>query len=229
MCVPMATTNLFYRSGLPRRRVHLARSRAFAPTRCRRRCRRWIWALKSARRPTCSGAGAKARKSTPPRIRSRRIKRFREALNFLCEYSRDQQLQLPVRARSQAERAARRFVFPDDGRVSRVHPDAAVSRDGRRQPGGRARAHGRAELLPRHRAGARGGQALSHRSQRSEVRPLRPGSAVRVRIDQGQLLRRQAARGLRLRRPAPLRRARLPHRGSGRRLGFRRAAACGPT
>ena len=42
------------------------------------------------RRPTCSGAGAKAPKSTPPRIPVEAIKRFREALNFLCEYSRDQ-------------------------------------------------------------------------------------------------------------------------------------------
>ena len=47
--------------------------------------------------------------------------------------------------------------------------------------------------------------------------------------DQGAVLPREAARGVGLRRPAPLRRPRLPHGGSGRRLGFRHAAACAPT
>ena len=78
----------------PTRSSATARSRrttpASAPTRCRRRCRRWTSAPKWVRRPTCSGAGARAPKSTPPRIPVEAIKRFRDALNFLCEYSRDQ-------------------------------------------------------------------------------------------------------------------------------------------
>ena len=52
-----------------------------------------------------------------------------------------------LRARSQAERAARRHLLPDNRRVSRLHSHARASRHGRRQPGGRARAHGGTELL----------------------------------------------------------------------------------
>ena len=68
------------------RRVHLQRRPRCAPTRCRRRCAPSTWASSSARRSTSSGAGAKASRPTPPRTRSRRLKRYREAMNFLCEY-----------------------------------------------------------------------------------------------------------------------------------------------
>ena len=39
---------------------------------------------------------------------------FREAIDFLCEYAIDKNT-AAVRARGQAERAARRHLFPDDG------------------------------------------------------------------------------------------------------------------
>ena len=44
------------------------------------------------------------------------IKRFREAINFLCEYVERSGLRPAVRARSQAERAARRHLLPDHRR-----------------------------------------------------------------------------------------------------------------
>ena len=53
------------RPGLPRRRLHRQRSARCAPTRCRRRCARWTSARSSARRSSCSGAGAKAPRPTP--------------------------------------------------------------------------------------------------------------------------------------------------------------------
>ena len=85
----------------------------------------------------------------------------------------------------------------------------------------RARADGRPELLPRRRAGARGRQAVSHRPERPEAGPLRSGSALRLRVDQAAVLPGEAARGVGLRRAAPLRRARLPHRGRRGRVGLR--------
>ena len=48
------------------------------------------------------------------------IKRLREAVNYLCEYSIDRRVRLQVRARSQAERAARRHLHGDDRRLSRA-------------------------------------------------------------------------------------------------------------
>ena len=50
----------------------------------------WNW----ARRPTSSGAVAKAPKPTQARARSKAGKRFREALNFLCEYALNRQYDL---------------------------------------------------------------------------------------------------------------------------------------
>ena len=54
------------------------------------------------------------------------IKWFREAINFLCEYARDQKYNLQVRARGQAERAARRHLLSDHGRYLALHPDAGA-------------------------------------------------------------------------------------------------------
>ena len=197
--------------------------------RCRRRCTRWTSAPRSARRPTCSGAAAKGAEIDAAKDPVEAIKRFREALNFLCEYSRDQKYNFRFALEAKPNEPRGHLYFPTTAAYlafipTLEHPDMVgvnpeVAHEHMAGP----------ELLPCDRAGARGRQAVPHRSQRPEVRPLRSGSALRLRVHQGQLLRREAAGGLRLRRPAPLRRARVPHRGSGRRVGFRRAAACGPT
>ncbi len=62
------------------------------------------------------------------------------------------EVRLPVRARGQAERAARRHLHGDHGRVPRSDPDARASGPRGRQSRGRARAHGRTELRARGRA-----------------------------------------------------------------------------
>ena len=127
-----------------------------------------------------------------------------------------------LRARAEAQRAARRHL-PADGRPrAALHLDAAAPRDGRRQPRGRARDHGRPLVPARRRAGAVGGQALPHRPQRAGRRPLRPGLPLRRRGPQGGVPARAAARERGLRRPAPLRRPRLPQRGRRGRVGLRR-------
>ena len=56
------------------------------------------------------------------------VKRLREAINYLCEYSIDQKYGYQVRARGQTERAARRYLHGDDGRLSRPDPDARRTR-----------------------------------------------------------------------------------------------------
>ena len=63
---------------------------ASAPTPSRRRCGRWTSGPSSAPRSTSSGAAARASRATPPRDPVEAIKRFREAINFLCEYSIEQ-------------------------------------------------------------------------------------------------------------------------------------------
>ena len=72
------------------------------------------------------------------------IKRFREAINFLCEYQHQPEIRLQVCVRGQAERAARAYLFCGHGFVSGADPDAGSSRDVRRESGSRPRAHGRA-------------------------------------------------------------------------------------
>ena len=90
-------------------------------------------------------------------------------------------LRLQVRARAEAERAARRHLPADDRPRARVHLHARPSGHGRPQSRGRARHDGRSRLHARRRAGARGGQAVSHRPQRAEAGSLRSGSSLRQR------------------------------------------------
>ncbi len=109
------------------------------------------------------------------------VKRLRAAVNFLCEYSIDRKVRLPVRAGGQAERTAWRHLHGDHGQLPRLHPDGRPARDGRSQSGVRARDDGGPELRARGGTGLGGGQALPHRPQRSGDRPLRPGLPVRRR------------------------------------------------
>ena len=149
------------------------------------------------------------------------IKRFRDAINFLCEYALDQGYDLRFALEAKPNEPRGDIYFPTTASYLGVHRHARAPGDGRRQPGSRARADGRPELLPRGRAGARSGQAVPHRPERSEAGPLRSGPALRVGVDQAAVLPGQAARGVGLRRPAPLRRARVSHRGRRGRVGLR--------
>ena len=72
------------------------------------------------------------------------IKRFREALNFLCEYSRDQKYNFRFALEAKPNEPRGDIYFPTTAAYLAFIPTLAVSRDGRRQPRGRARADGRA-------------------------------------------------------------------------------------
>ena len=142
MHVTMATTNLFahpaFKDGAftsnDRERAPRGDRQGDARHRSRRRARR--------RASTSSGAGARAARPAPPRTRDA-LERYREAINFLCGYVRDQGYELQLRHRAQAERAARRHLPAHRRPRAALHHDARPPRDGRRQPRGRARDDGR--------------------------------------------------------------------------------------
>ena len=137
--VPMATVNLFYDP--------VFRDGAFTANDARRaRLRR---AEDDARDGPRRGAGREDLRAVgrTRRHRDRRVppaRRRRQAAarggELPLRVLDRPQVRLQVRARGQAERAARRHLHGDDRRLPRLHPDARSPRDGRREPGGRARA-----------------------------------------------------------------------------------------
>ncbi len=145
----------------------------------------------------------------PPAGRSRQAPATRHRLPVRLQPVA--RLRLPARPRSEAQRAAWRHLHGHDGQLPRADPHAGASRDGGRQPRGRSRDDGGSQLHARRRPGVGRRQALPHRSERSESRPLRSGLPFRRREPARGVLPRQVPRGRGLRRSASLRRALLPH------------------
>ena len=81
------------------------------------------------------------------------IKRFRDAINFLCEYVKDQGYDLRFALEPKPNEPRGDIYFAHDGRDLAFIATLDHPRDGGRQPRGRARAHGRAELRAPRRAG----------------------------------------------------------------------------
>ena len=116
--------------------------------------RRWTSASSWARRSTSSGAAARASRRTPAATRARRFKRYREALNFLCEYARDQKYDLKFALEAKPNEPRGDIYLPTTGHMLAfietldhpemvgVNPEVAHEHDGG------------PELLPRRRAGA---------------------------------------------------------------------------
>ena len=122
MTVPMATTNLFtdpvFKDGAFT--SHDADVRAYA---LQKTMRAMDLGVELGARTYVFWGGREGAEVDAAKDPIEAIKRFRDAINFLCEYARDQQLRAAVRARSQAERAARRHLLPDDRRrISRSSP-----------------------------------------------------------------------------------------------------------
>ena len=127
------------------------------------------------------------------------IKRFREALDFLCDYARDQGYDLRFALEAKPNEPRGDIYFPTTA-PSGLHPDARAPGDGGRQPRVRARDDGRAQLRPRRRAGDRGRQAVPHRPQRPEAgrfdQDLRFGSeTIKPRSSWCKLLEEQGYDG----------------------------------
>ena len=195
--VPMATTNLFTRPGLQGRRVHRQRPRGARLRAAEDDARDGPGRRAGRARSTSSGAAARAPRPTPPRRPSTRIKRFREAINFLCDYAHRPGLRHALRARAQAQRAARRHLLRrpsatcsrfiptlDHPEMVGVNPEVAHEHDGR------------PELRPRRRArrSRRASCSTSTSTTRSSGRydqDFRFGAGR----PQGRVLPRQAAGG----------------------------------
>ena len=108
-----------HRSGVQGRRVHVARPAASAPTRCRRRCARWISAWSWARSTYVFWGGREGAEVDAGKDPIEAIKRFRDAHRLPVRVRARPALRPAVRARSQAERAARRHLLPHHRGVSR--------------------------------------------------------------------------------------------------------------
>ena len=93
---------------------------------------------------TCCGAAGRARSPARPRTSARRSTGTRRRSTSSAQYVRRPGLRHPLRARAEAERAARRHPAADDRARAGVHRRARAPGAGRPQPGGRARGDGRA-------------------------------------------------------------------------------------
>ena len=90
------------------------------------------------------------------------VKRMREAINFLCEYSKDNDYGYRFALEPKPNEPRSDIYFPTVGSHAGLHRYAGRLGNGRRQPGSRARAHGRPEFLACRGASLGGGQALSY-------------------------------------------------------------------
>ncbi len=138
-------------------------------------------------------------------------------------------LRPPVRHRAQAQRAARRHPAADRRARPGLHQRAGPPRAGRRQPRGRARGDGRAQLRARPGPGPVARQALPRRPQRPARPALRPGPALRRGQRSRCVLDGRHPRGRRIRRSAALRLQAAAHRGRSTACGHRRPPACATT
>ena len=149
------------------------------------------------------------------------IKRFREAINFLSEYVKDKKYDLVFALEAKPNEPRHDIYLPTTGHflgfietldhpeMVGVNPEVAHE-----HMSGLNFMHARGPGLGR-------GQALPHRPQRPGLRPLRPGPPLRLALGQELLLPGQVPRGRGVPGQAPLRLARLPHRGPRGRQGLR--------
>ena len=150
------------------------------------------------------------------------LERYREAINVLGDYVVDQGYDLRFAIEPKPNEPRGDIFLPTVGHA--LHFISTLDRPELVGVNPEVAHETMAGLTFHHarRPGAVGRQAVPHRPQRAADRPLRPGLPLRRRGPQGDVPARAPARARRLRRPAPLRRARLPQRGRGRRLGLRR-------
>ncbi len=149
------------------------------------------------------------------------LDRYAEAVNLACEYALEQGYALRFALEPKPNEPRGDILLPDRRAHARVHRRARAAGDGGSEPGVRARDDVGPLLPPRGRADAVAREALPHRPQRAAAGQVRPGLPLRLRGHPRRVLPREAARGRRLRRHAPLRRPPVPHRGRRRRVGLR--------
>ena len=107
--------------GVQGRRASPATTARSAGTRCARSCATSTWPPSWARRPTCCGAAARAPSPTPPRTSGPRSTATARASTPSPQYVDRPRLRPPLRARAQAERAARRHPAADHRARAGLH------------------------------------------------------------------------------------------------------------
>ena len=163
-----------------------------------RRCCRSTWAPSWAPRIYDFWGGREGVEAGAAKDPRDALERYREAINTLAEYVVEQGYELRFAIEPKPERAARRHLPAHRRARAALHHHPGAPRDGGRQPRGRPRDDGRPLVSPCSGAGAVGGQAVPHRSQRAAHRALRPGLSLRRRGPQGGVPARPAAGARRL-------------------------------
>ena len=168
------------RPGVPRRRVHERTTRRFARYALQKTMRAMDLGEELGAETYVFWGGREGAETNASKDPQEAMKWFRDAINFLCEYSIAQGYDLQVRARAQAERAARRHLPADDRPRARVHLHARPSGDGRPQPGGRARHDGRARTsrTASRRRWRRGSCSTSTSTRRSRAATTRTSASA---------------------------------------------------
>jgi len=100
------------------------------------------------------------------------INRYRDALNFLTSYVKDQKYDLVFALEAKPNEPRHDIYMPTTGALLAFIETLDHPGDGRREPRGRARAHVRPETSCTDRAGLGREEALPHRPQRPGLRPL---------------------------------------------------------
>ena len=157
------------------------------------------------------------------------LERYREAVNVLVDYSREQRLRPALRHRAEAQRAARRHLPADRRPRPALHLDARPARARGPEPGGRPRDDGGAVVPPRE-SGRRCGRASSSTSTST-----RSGSGATTRTSASARRtsrRRSCSSGCSSARATPGRctsTRTLTATRTPRACGTSRPAACAPT
>ena len=100
------------------------------------------------------------------------LKRYRDGLNYLCDYVRDQKYDLNFALEAKPNEPRADMYFPHNRALSRIYRNPGLPRNGGRQPGSRTRTHGGVKFPPRRGASTRIGQTLPHRLKRPAFWPL---------------------------------------------------------
>ena len=228
MKVPMATTNLFshpvFKDG-----AFTANDREVRRYALQKTMRAIDLGAELGARSTCSGAAARASRPTPPRRPGTRSSATARRSTSCCGYVRDRGYDMRFALEPKPNEPRGDIFLPTVGHmlafIERLeHPDmVGVNPEFAHETmAGLSFLHGVAQALW---AGK-----LFHIDLNAQ-RIGRYDQDFRFGAEgaQGRVLPRQAARGLRLRRAAPLRRAAAAHRGRRRACGTSPRAACAPT
>ena len=183
-----------------------------------------------ARREDVRGSGAAARAPSPAPARTSHaaLDRFKEALRPALRVRAGQGYDIRFALEPKPNEPRGDILLPTVGHALAFIERAGAPRAGRRQPGGRARADGRAQLRARHRPGAVGTASSSTSTSTASTAAVRPGPALRrrqpARARSGPSTCSRAPAGpARLRRTAALRLQAAAHRGRSTASGRRRA------